>query len=191
MNDDTMVMRERPSENENMLVAAYTPDELLRLAKSHDAEERKTAASYGGHDVLALVINDEEPAVKETALKSLFSDLPNEYKVLSCSIAEKQGDEKEAIYCEIEPKEKQGEAKIGFWVDVFANDRVAVYNDEAFLDKDGNFTNIPIPEQMIKCITESLQKSGAEICHILTDAERLKENQCASLGKNKHDTPER
>lgn len=190
---EDVLMRVRASKTENEFVMSYTPEELLRLAQSQKAENRIEAASYGGKEVLTLLVNDSDTLVKEAALRALFTSLPKEFEVVSCSTSEIQGEEKEAIYCEI--AQKGEETKIGFWVDTFSNDRVAVYNDEAFLDKDGNFTNKPIPELVIQAVTQSLQTSGAEICHIITAAERQKTeqlgNEAITDGKRKYEVPER
>lgn len=113
--------------------------------------------------------------MKRAALASLFVSLPKDFKVLSCDVSEIQGEEKEAVYCEIQPQNDNAH-KIGFWIDTFADGRVAVYNDEVFMDMAGNTTTKPIPETYIRQITDSLEKDGAKICETVTKSAQIEEN---------------
>jgi hypothetical protein len=123
-------------------------------------------------------LNDPDYYVRKFALNSLFKNLSKNYEVLSCSVSEIQGEEKEAIYCEIMQK-KDCSHKMGFWIDTFENGRVAVYNDEVFMDMYGYHTTEPIPETYIRQITESLEKDGAEVCATVTRAAQAKEGNDA------------
>lgn len=113
--------------------------------------------------------------MKRAALERLFESLPKDFVVLSCDVSEIQGEEKEAIYCEIKPKNDFAH-KMGFWIDTFENGRVAVYNDEVFMDMKGFTTTEPIPETYIRQITDSLEKDGAKICSTITNAAQIEKS---------------
>lgn len=189
---DTLVKDESEIVRHSVAYNGYCFDILMN---DPDDRVREAVAAHGWH--IEEMVNDPSPAVRETiamqgvateqylndqeinvkraALASLFESLPKDFAVLSCDVSEIQGEEKEAVYCEIMPKNDLAH-KIGFWIDTFENGRVAVYNDEVFMDMAGNSTSDPIPENYIRQITESLEKDGAKICETVTKSAQMEED---------------